>query len=432
MASAPQPSYDIIGAIKIKDGLFLGDELAAQDLEFVVANKVTHVINCSSRQVPNHWEAIGVRYLSYYWADNDSQVILDVRDSASNEFYTFIEDALEKGESTLVHSVRGQSRSITVIAAYMIRKFKWSLAKTLQFLSNRRPDIVIKPAFHRQLIGFERRVAASMCLSDGRLAVGADFSKHNIRPTGLSTDWALSSGASMDTEDVLLRNTFVNSQQIPVNYESSDRQRGSSMHRRLQWTDNGSGDRCKLETPASLKSGSVRPIKPIIKRSTSGPAAVPIAAQQPLHTRPSSAGGPAPAVLAHTRSPSVPRDSLTASTPVSQPRNQSPTLSYIRAPSPTASSFSPTRNLPLHCANLRPPGVRKQRQTATPLRFHNRPTDSLRSSSSPVSPPSPSWARSGPIRVEGRSACDRTCSCRARRCTRRGSRSTGPRRFPTE
>ena len=35
----------MIGAIKIKDGLFIGDELASQDLEFVVNNKVTHVIN---------------------------------------------------------------------------------------------------------------------------------------------------------------------------------------------------------------------------------------------------------------------------------------------------------------------------------------------------------------------------------------------------
>ena len=29
----------------------MGDELAAQDLEFVVANKVTRIINCSGRQV---------------------------------------------------------------------------------------------------------------------------------------------------------------------------------------------------------------------------------------------------------------------------------------------------------------------------------------------------------------------------------------------
>lgn len=39
----------IIGAIKVKDGLFIGDELAAQDLEFLVTNKVTNLINCAGR-----------------------------------------------------------------------------------------------------------------------------------------------------------------------------------------------------------------------------------------------------------------------------------------------------------------------------------------------------------------------------------------------
>ncbi len=41
MASAAQSlgQFDIVGAIKIKDGLFIGDEVAAQDLEFIVANK---------------------------------------------------------------------------------------------------------------------------------------------------------------------------------------------------------------------------------------------------------------------------------------------------------------------------------------------------------------------------------------------------------
>jgi hypothetical protein len=51
-----QMDPELIGAIKIKDGLFIGDELAAQvgiislqDLEFVVANKVTHIINTAGR-----------------------------------------------------------------------------------------------------------------------------------------------------------------------------------------------------------------------------------------------------------------------------------------------------------------------------------------------------------------------------------------------
>ncbi len=41
MAAQPDVGYEILGAVKIKDGLFIGDELAAQDLEFVVANKVS-------------------------------------------------------------------------------------------------------------------------------------------------------------------------------------------------------------------------------------------------------------------------------------------------------------------------------------------------------------------------------------------------------
>jgi hypothetical protein len=40
----------------------------------VITNKVTHIINCAGRQVPNFWESIGVTYLTYNWADSDNQV----------------------------------------------------------------------------------------------------------------------------------------------------------------------------------------------------------------------------------------------------------------------------------------------------------------------------------------------------------------------
>lgn len=51
-------------AAKLKDGLFLGDYEAAQDLEFIVANKITRIINCSGREVPNGWERSGIRCVS--------------------------------------------------------------------------------------------------------------------------------------------------------------------------------------------------------------------------------------------------------------------------------------------------------------------------------------------------------------------------------
>lgn len=60
---------DFMGAVKIKDGLFIGDEFSAQDLEFILANKVTHIVNCSGTQVRNMWEHIGIAYLTFSWLD---------------------------------------------------------------------------------------------------------------------------------------------------------------------------------------------------------------------------------------------------------------------------------------------------------------------------------------------------------------------------
>jgi hypothetical protein len=73
----------------------------------VVANKVTHIINTSAKQIQNHWEPIGVIYLAYFWLDQENQILFDAQDETTNQIYDFIEDALIKAESILIHSVRG-------------------------------------------------------------------------------------------------------------------------------------------------------------------------------------------------------------------------------------------------------------------------------------------------------------------------------------
>ena len=110
-----------IGAIKVKDGLFIGDELAAQDFEFTISNKVTHVINCSGKQIRNYWEHLGIKYLTFNWYDHDHQVVLDNSDKNSEAIFNFIEEAQEDAESCLVHSVRGQNRAATVLCAYFMK-----------------------------------------------------------------------------------------------------------------------------------------------------------------------------------------------------------------------------------------------------------------------------------------------------------------------
>ena len=83
-ASAQDMYSEFIGAIKVRDGLFIGDQLAAQDYEFVVTNKVTHIINTSGLQIRNYWESIGVKYLTFDWVDQDCQIILDANNSNAN------------------------------------------------------------------------------------------------------------------------------------------------------------------------------------------------------------------------------------------------------------------------------------------------------------------------------------------------------------
>lgn len=59
----------LLGPIKIKDGLFTGDQLAAKDIEFIISNKVTHIINTVSKAIPNLYERFGVQYLSVHWTE---------------------------------------------------------------------------------------------------------------------------------------------------------------------------------------------------------------------------------------------------------------------------------------------------------------------------------------------------------------------------
>ena len=76
----PQKRYqeeEILGPIKIADGIFLGDHLAAKDFEFIMNNKITRIINCACRSIANSLKSRGVLYLSFNWVDSDQQTIID-------------------------------------------------------------------------------------------------------------------------------------------------------------------------------------------------------------------------------------------------------------------------------------------------------------------------------------------------------------------
>lgn len=68
------PDLDSFNVVKIIDGLFIGDDLGAQDEEFVSANKIRFFINCSAKESPCFFDPMEADYLCLDWMNSDQQV----------------------------------------------------------------------------------------------------------------------------------------------------------------------------------------------------------------------------------------------------------------------------------------------------------------------------------------------------------------------
>ena len=115
------------------------------------------------------------------------QVIFEENDEVLEKITSFIDEALNTGESCLIWSVNGTSRCTCVVAGYMMNKYQWSLNKTLDYINSRRKDINLSPNFVHQLFMLQNRM-----ILNGKV---------------LSNDW---NEITNDPEDLVLRNTYLN------------------------------------------------------------------------------------------------------------------------------------------------------------------------------------------------------------------------------
>ena len=118
---------EILNISKIKEGFYIGDRIAAISIEVIIQFKITHIINATGNQIMNHWESVGIKYLTLKWLENESQFLFDNKDELPNKIVEFIDTALDTGEGLLGHSVKGQNRICIVVLIYLMKKYKWSL-----------------------------------------------------------------------------------------------------------------------------------------------------------------------------------------------------------------------------------------------------------------------------------------------------------------
>ena len=141
----------------------------------------------------------------------------------TNQIFEFIEETLANSESILVHSSRGQSRASAVIAIYMMKKYRWTLLKTLEFLNSRRPDLEIRASFIQQINMYESYLI--------RMGLGPR-----------TQDWNEITDKTfyMENEELLLRNTFLNAKMGPlVDYQQNNTNftKKTKIRGRLVWAD---------------------------------------------------------------------------------------------------------------------------------------------------------------------------------------------------
>ena len=207
---------EVLNISKVKEGFYIGDKLAAISIEVVVQFKLTHIINATGSQVINQWESIGMKYLTLNWEESNNQILFDPKDEIADKILFFVEDSFINGEGILAHSFKGKNRVCIVVLIYLMKKYKWSLKKSMEYLKSKKQDVDIPPYFLSQLIKFESRL-----LQKGELTKDIPWSFENLK----------------DPEEKLLRNTYMNGINTKkINRSNLNENKGKIRH--IQWIDN--------------------------------------------------------------------------------------------------------------------------------------------------------------------------------------------------
>ncbi|ORZ15769.1 protein-tyrosine phosphatase-like protein [Absidia repens] len=127
--------------------LFVGDCIAAQDTAELATNKVSHVVALGGFD----YDHAGIIYKNIHIEDLPKENIIQYFDDT----FDFIDEARSNGKAVLVHCQAGMSRSVTIVAAYMMRKANIGYEQALTMIKSRRPWAAPNDGFMAQLELYE-------------------------------------------------------------------------------------------------------------------------------------------------------------------------------------------------------------------------------------------------------------------------------------
>lgn len=147
---------------EIVNRIYIANFAAANNLQLMKDYGFTHVI-VSATELPTPFPK-SFTYLK-----------IDVQDSLTDNIRRYFDQCLEfmnqalqdKDSIILVHCMQGISRSPTIVIAYLMKYKRLSLARALEIVSSRRPEIKPNPGFMKQLEDYDNELRAEKRTTDG-------------------------------------------------------------------------------------------------------------------------------------------------------------------------------------------------------------------------------------------------------------------------
>lgn len=140
------PSYDNFN--RIEHGLYLGNLTAAEDVNVLLGNNISHVLTVASDPLPA--KITSLNGINNYFIKVD-----DMPQSDLLSYFTMAADFIEDGQkngNVLVHCLFGVSRSATLVACFLMRKYKINVDDALSRIKTARPSIGPNNGFISQLL----------------------------------------------------------------------------------------------------------------------------------------------------------------------------------------------------------------------------------------------------------------------------------------
>ena len=137
----------------IPDFLYMGSDYVAQTKETLLANRITHIINCAADYCDNYFPDDFI-YKKYYLKDS-------VQENIECCFYdtvAFIRGAAAKNGRVFVHCIQGVSRSATLCIAYIIFDKQLDHQTAFELVQKQRPIANPNMIFNVQLIWWHMRL----------------------------------------------------------------------------------------------------------------------------------------------------------------------------------------------------------------------------------------------------------------------------------